>query len=80
MNRTTLTTRHGIKWDTFRVDGKSRFTHNECAVVFEPKDDSYHLFVGNTDCLAFTSIGECLECASEIILDAYAAIIRPSWA
>jgi hypothetical protein len=74
----TLTTQFGITWNIVRLSGKTAFIHNRMVVVQLP--DRHHHFIAQGKSVAsYGCAGDCLDAASEMILDAYASSIIPSW-
>lgn len=79
-NSSILQTQFGINWHVVKFGGKVGFIHNKCILVFSHRDNRYHLVHKGTSLLSCESVGDALDYASELILESYAAAIKPSWA
>jgi hypothetical protein len=61
------------------LSGKTGYVHNKLIVAYSIRDGHYHLVQNGKSVFKNKSVGECLEVSSEMILDAYADAIEPSW-
>lgn len=74
----TLKTQYGVTWKIVRLAGKTAFIHNQLVVVRLP-DGRHHFIIRGKSVASFQGAGECLDVASEMILEAYANGIMPTW-
>jgi hypothetical protein len=87
---TTVTlTIKGIVWVCSKIKGRIAFSHNKHLISFNPWSSHYQIKEGNEVVFASRSVTECLENATEIVLDFYsediifdfhASHVVPSWA
>ena len=76
---TTTLTIQGIVWCVCKIKGRIAFTHNKHVISFNPWSSHYQIREGGETVFASRSVTECLENASEIVFDFYAAQTVPSW-
>ncbi len=74
----TLTVQ-GIPWCYLKHNGRVAFGFGHHAILFEPCSGYYQIKELGETVFAARSACECLENASEIVFDFYAAQIVPSW-
>lgn len=78
MNTGTLTVR-GIAWAYLRYNGKLAFRYGAHAIIFDINSGYYQIKELGETVFASKSVTDCLEVASEYVLDYHAAQIVPSW-
>ena len=70
----------GIVWEvSSRKDGKGVFTHANCSVSFDSNMGVFQFKQGDTLILAREHRADCLQAATDCILDSYANMFTPSW-
>lgn len=76
---TSTLTIQNIVWFCKKVKGRIAFAHNRHLISFNPWSSHYQIRENGETVFASRSVSECLENASEIVLDFYADRIVPSW-
>ncbi len=70
----------GIVWEvSSRKDGRGVFTHSNVSVSYEASMGVFQFKQGDSLILAREHQADCLQAATDCILDAYADMFTPSW-
>jgi hypothetical protein len=69
----------GFVWCCQRVNGRIAFRRSPHAIIFHPWSGFYQITENGETVFVARSVTECLENATEIVLDYYATGIIPSW-
>lgn len=77
---TTLTIRN-IVWEVGSYGGKASFTHvySNTSITFHPSVREYAVWSGKNEYFSSPDVAECLEMATNVILDLYAGWFTPTW-
>ena len=70
----------GITWEVYGMkDGKGIFMHGDCSVSYDRNMGVYQFKQGDELILARELRCDCLQAATDCILDGYASMFVPSW-
>lgn len=69
----------GIVWQVGSYNGRACYTYGGTSITFHPSVGEYAVWSGKLEYFSSPNVADCLEMATEVILDMLSAQFTTSW-